>query len=64
MAIKVVGLWADAEKTYIQSKPYLDALWHTVNDAIDTEINKQGLNSQVARAEKIMGDLQNGNTNI
>ena len=63
VAIKVVGLWADAEKTFIQSKPYLDALWHTVDDAIDTEIAKQGLGSQVAKAEKIMGDLQNGNTN-
>lgn len=63
VAIKVTGLWADSEKTYLQSKPYLDALWHTVDEAIDSEITKQGLNDQVNTAKKIMGDLQNGNTN-
>lgn len=62
VAIKVTGLWADSEKTYLQSKPYLDALWHTVDEAIDSEIAKQGLNSQVEKAKQIVGDL-NGNTN-
>lgn len=62
VAVKVVGLWADAEKVFMQSKPYLDALWHTVDDAIDTEIAKQGLGSQVEKAKQIVGDL-NGSTN-
>ena len=63
VAIKVTGLWGDSEKTYIQSKPYLDALWKTVDQAIDAEISDRNLQSQVVTAKKIMGDLQNGNTN-
>lgn len=27
IAIKTVGLWGDAEKTFLLSKPYIDALW-------------------------------------
>lgn len=62
VAIKVTGLWADSEKTYLQSKPYLDALWKTVEEAVDTEINRNGLQGQVAQARQIVGDL-NGTKN-
>lgn len=62
VAIKVTGLWTDAEKIYMQSKPYLDALWHTVDDAIDGEITERGLQGQVAQAKQIVGDL-NGTKN-
>lgn len=62
VAIKVTGLWADSEKTYLQSKPYLDALWKTVEEAVDTEINRNGLQGQVAQAKQIVGDL-NGTKN-
>ncbi len=32
IAIKTVGLWGDSEKTFLLSKPYLDALWQTAED--------------------------------
>lgn len=38
IAIKTVGLWGDAEKTFLVSEPYLDNLWKTIDDA---EIEKQ-----------------------
>ena len=62
VAIKVTGLWTDAEKIYMQSKPYLDALWKTVDDALEGEIAKQGLQAQVKQAEQIVGGM-NGNQN-
>ncbi len=31
IAIKTVGIWGDAEKTFILSKPYLDNLWKTLD---------------------------------
>ena len=63
VAIKVTGLWADSEKTYLQSKPYLDALWKTVEEAVDTEINRNGLQGQVAQAKQIVGDLNGAKNN-
>ena len=62
VAIKVTGLWADSEKTYIQSMPYLDAAWKKVDKAIDGEIAKQGLQDQVDKAKQIVGGL-NGSQN-
>lgn len=32
IAIKTVGLWGDAEKVFMLSKPYLDNLWKTIDD--------------------------------
>lgn len=32
MAIKTIGLWGDAEKVFMLSKPYLDNLWKTIDD--------------------------------
>ena len=29
IAIRTVGLWSDPEKIYLESKPYLDALYKT-----------------------------------
>ena len=58
VAIKVTGLWADSEKTYLQSKPYLEVLYKT----IDTVIEEQGLQEQVDKAKQIVGGL-NGNKN-
>lgn len=58
VAIRVTGLWADPEKTFIQSKPYLDVLYKT----IDEMINEQGLQAQVKQAEQIVGGM-NGNQN-
>lgn len=33
IAINTVGLWGDAEKVFIQSQPYLDNLWKTLDMA-------------------------------
>lgn len=34
VAIKVCGLWGDAEKVYLLSKPYLDILYKTIDDVV------------------------------
>jgi SPP1 family phage portal protein len=41
IAIKTVGLWGDAEKTFLLSKSYLDNLWKTINDAEEQERKAQ-----------------------
>lgn len=58
VAVRVVGLWADPEKVYMQSKPYLDALWKTV----DQMIEQNNLQGEVEKAKQIVGGL-NGNKN-
>lgn len=37
IAIKTVGLWGDAEKVFMLSKPYLDNLWKTIDDVQEQE---------------------------
>lgn len=32
IAVKTVGLWGDSEKTFLLSKPYMDALWQTAEE--------------------------------
>lgn len=32
VAIKTIGLWGDAEKVFMLSKPYIDNLWKTIDD--------------------------------
>lgn len=46
MAIKTVGLWGDAEKVFMLSKPYLDKLWQTVDDVQAEEQKAQELLKQ------------------
>lgn len=50
VAIKVCGLWTDAEKVFLLSKPYLDNLYKT----IDMAIEEQGLQSQVDKANELV----------
>ena len=52
VAIKTTGLWNDPEKVYLLSKPYLDNLYKTVDDAIKA----QGLEDQVAKAQELMAN--------
>lgn len=47
VAIKSVGLWGDAEKTFLLSKPYLDSLWKTVDDVEEQEQKAQELMNQM-----------------
>lgn len=55
VAVKTCGLWTDAEKVFLLSKPYMDVLYKK----IDEEIEKQGLQGQVIEAEKLMKNMQN-----
>lgn len=56
VAIRVSGLWTDCEKVYLQSQPYLDAKYQTIDDAIKGE----NLEGQIPIAEKII----NGNKTV
>lgn len=54
IAIKTVGIWGDAEKTFILSKPYLDNLWKTLDQAT-REAEEQ-------RAKELLEQFNNQNT--
>lgn len=47
VAIKTVGLWADAEKTFLMSKSYLDNLYKTIEDAEEQEAKAQEIVKQL-----------------
>lgn len=49
VAIKTVGLWGDAEKTFLESQPYLKNLWKTIDD----------VKSEEEKAKKKMEDFNN-----
>ena len=41
IAITTCGLWGDAEKVYLQSKPYFDVLYKTVDTVEDKTIKEE-----------------------
>lgn len=47
VAIKTVGLWGDAEKTFLLSKPYLDNLWKTIDNVEEQERKAQEIVRQM-----------------
>lgn len=49
VAIKTVGLWGDAEKTFLESQPYLKNLWKTIDD----------VEAEEEKAKKKMEDFNN-----
>lgn len=49
VAIKTVGLWGDAEKTFLLSKPYLDGIYKTIDD----------MEAQEQKAHQIVNELNN-----
>lgn len=51
IAIKTVGLWGDSEKTFCQSKPYMDALWKTIGDAEEQEQKAQKIVNQLNKQQ-------------
>ena len=53
VAIKTVGLWADAEKTFLMSKGYLDNLYKTITD----------VEKQEKQAQEIVQQLNNNQQN-
>lgn len=46
IAIKTIGLWGDAEKVFMLSKPYIDNLYKTIDDAQAQEQKAQELLKQ------------------
>ena len=54
VAIKTVGLWNDAEKVFLLSKPYLDNLYKTIDDAI----NDLGLQDEVEKAKQMIDNME------
>lgn len=61
MAIKTVGLWGDAEKTFLLSKPYLDKLWQTIDDVAAQEKKAQELMQQLNKQNTPTNQLNNQN---
>lgn len=53
IAIKTVGLWGDAEKTFLLSKPYLDNIYKTIENAKEQE----------KKAQEIVNQLNNNQQN-
>ena len=49
VAIKTVGLWGDAEKTFLLSKPYIDNIYKTIDDAEEQE----------SKAKEIVNNINN-----
>lgn len=47
IAIKTVGLWGDAEKTFLLSKPYLDNIYKTIDDEEEQEKKAQEIANQL-----------------
>lgn len=41
IAIKVCGLWGDAEKIYLLSKPYLDVLYKTIDEVVENSAEEE-----------------------
>ena len=52
IAIKTCGLWGDAEKTFIMSKPYIDNLYKTIDDAKEQEQKAHELQQQFMNYNK------------
>ena len=61
VAISVVGLFQDPQKVYGISKPYLDNIYKTVEDAVEEEINSdEDLQAEKQKAVEIL----KGNNNV
>lgn len=43
VAIKTIGLWGDAEKVFLMSKPYIDNVWKSIDDVQEQEQKAQEL---------------------
>lgn len=52
IAIKTCDLWGDPEKVYVQSKPYLDALYKTAQEMQADEERKTAQSLSLAQAQR------------
>lgn len=59
VAIKVCGLWGDAEKVYLMSKSYLDVKYKTLDEALNATIEQNNLQGQVKQAELLVKEFNN-----
>lgn len=55
IALRTVGLWGDVEKVFMLSKPYLDNLWKTLDQA---EVDKQ-----MEEARQLLDEYNNSTEN-
>ena len=56
IAIKTVGLWGDAEKTFLLSQPYIDNLWKTIDDVETQEQKAQEIMQQMNSNNEVNND--------
>lgn len=56
IAIKTVGLWGDAEKTFLLSQPYINNLWKTIDDVEAQEQKAQEIMQQMNSNNKVNND--------
>lgn len=61
IAIKVCGLWGDAEKVFLMSKPYLDKLYTTIEDEISK--NVPDAKEQEEKAQKLIEEFNKNQKN-
>lgn len=60
VALKTVGLWNDAEKVYLLSKPYFDNLYKTIDDAEEQE--KKAAELLAKQGQQANGTTETGRT--
>ena len=61
IAIKTCGLWADAEKTFLISKDYLDVIYKTIDQIEDAQEQEQKAKDLMAQYEQQQKDMQKVN---
>lgn len=64
VAIKTVGLWGDAEKTFLLSKPYVDNLWKTIDDVEEQERKAQEIAFQIGNQNQNGNNISNSNQKV
>lgn len=64
VAIKTVGLWGDAEKTFLLSKPYVDNLWNTIDDVEEQERKAQEIAFQIGNQNQNGNNISNSNQKV
>lgn len=64
IAIKVCGLWGDAEKVYLLSKPYLDVLYKKIEEIVpDAKEQEEKAKELVEKFNSDKGGAANGDGN-
>ena len=56
VAITTCGLWSDAEKAYIESKPYLQAIYKTADEKAQEILSQREYEAQMNKAKQILSN--------